>query len=140
MSIFSDSPIPEGLGAQLSESSGWQSVSSSSSANTNGSIVELIAASSFASVWVTLFIQQIGGTSDPLAKFDILVGPATSEVEKIVDEGIKREWFSGAGIWQGTPMGWPFVIPSGSRISIRIEDNVASALSYSVLFGIFKEN
>lgn len=71
---------------------------------------------------------------------EIPITTPISEVEKSVDEGVKREYNTNAGIWQGTPMGWPFVVPSGSRISIRIEDNVAIALSYSVLLSIFQGN
>ncbi|MDA2936844.1 hypothetical protein MYX75_01090 [Acidobacteria bacterium AH-259-A15] len=133
MGVFSDIPPPDpALLPIQSESSGWKTVTSSASADTDGSYVELIASTGFKATRIIISIISAGSETS-LGLFDIATGAGGSEVDKIVDMGHLRK--GGAVPTPEEPnavYAIDFDIPSGSRLAARIKDNKASAVNYDI--------
>ena len=120
-----------------SESSAWVTVSSSSSADTDGSYVELITSISFETKLIEITIRADDPQADIRALFDISVGAATSEVDKIIDRGYTVEQRTDAGHFDGINYSIPFKFDTGSRLAVRIQDGIASAKTYIAQITIY---
>ena len=99
-------------------------VTASSTANQKGNYATLIASTAFDSygVWIVVFDNWSGDSTDNRALLDIAVGPSNSEtvvVPNLLSGQRSNGWHS--------PMGYfPVFIPAGSRISARTQAAVGS--------------
>jgi len=113
-------------------------VTSSSSADTYGSYVEIIASTSFVSegIWISICSTNVASVNAGLA---VATGAATSESDII--EPIQYQGFhSGSGnetMLGSTVYSALFEVAVSSRIALRIKDTSALAETYSVSVGIF---
>lgn len=106
---------------------------SNASAGVKGDWVELIASLTTASTWVTITFGASTGDLDPIGEFDIGLGGSGSEAVLIPDI-MFVEYFNFVSVDGGSGMtiSFPIAIPAGSRISIRVKDNLSQEVTYSV--------
>lgn len=115
----------ENWGADTSTSHGT-SVVTSASVNTEGSWVQLVAATSFTTKWLIVMISAFG--TGRLIAIDIAVGGAGSE--QVILPNIL---FTNQNL--GLAVVLPFSIPGGSRVSARNQSDVGSTTSYVSILG-----
>lgn len=111
----------------------WITVSSGVAFGVYGSYVELITSSAFASKWFGLHIETNQATFNVEAGFDFATGLAGFEVPFYPNFG-----YGWQGPLAGGNAGSPAyyggaVIPSGTRISIRVKDDNAAIRPYLVI-------
>lgn len=112
-------------------------VTSSASADTYGSYIQFIASASedLYIVGITVNTNDVGYVS--YAQIAVAIGAAASEVVKAViniplTRGMLQE--VGTKMYCGEKDIKPFLkIPSGSRVALKIADNIAGALGHSIV-------
>ncbi len=129
------------IGTSTSTSTGT-SILPSASANTKGSFVELIPATSYDTCWVVVDLLLYGGALRGCL-VDIAIGASSSE--KIIIDNIGAHTPSGATATGGASFGFPLTIPAGTRISARSQSSSASTpasditLSMTLFDGAFTQ-
>ena len=114
-----------------SDASDVIAVISGSGSGTEGSYVEAIASTSFATQWMLVSIFSDSAQTDHQAEFDIATGSGGSEVDIIVDQ-FQAQRISAGGIGSAVFYSFPFEVASGTRIAVRIKDNNGSTLTHQV--------
>lgn len=112
------------------QSSGWQQVNSGGSSGVDGTWLELIASTSFASSWMMVYIMATIAQSN--TEFDIAIGGAGSEVEIVSDQFFRVRNQSG-GIGTGVMYSFPMTVAIGTRISIRFKDTEVARTYFVVM-------
>ncbi len=105
----------------------WFKVTSAAGADTYGAWAEAIASTDYAGTWVMIAIvtnQQTIGLDN---RFDVAIGAVSSEVAFITEMTYRFQRSGAGGGLQQMDISFPFVIPAGSRISIRNKDQDGSA-------------
>lgn len=114
----------ETVGMVAGASRGTQ-VYASATVNTKGAWTQLVAATTYPTSWVTVYLAQV---TNGRILVDIGVGAATAEVVMIPNLHIDA---TATNIAQSVTL--PLSIPAGSRISARTQASVASAQSQIVV-------
>lgn len=115
---------------------GLSLVTSGGSSGTFGSYVELFSSLAADIVWVTLMIYHPSAGSTPKAEFDIATGAGASEVVAIDGLGYRKRRAGGTQACADC-YSFPVDFSSGTRLAIRVKDNVASTLSYDIGLIVF---
>lgn len=111
-----------------------QSIISSSSSDTYGSYVTVLAVTSrISKYWIINMVLGSGSPDrDTYASFDVSFDAgAGPEVNFLEGHTSRHERKSSAPYTTGDTVEFPFEIASGSRIRIRVKDDTAAAITYS---------
>ena len=108
-----------------SQDSGWKNVTSGVGAGVKGAYAELIAATTFASTWMSMQVYCDITNSDSV--FDLATGLGGSEVI-VVDDQLYHFRNDSGGTGRGNTLSFPMTIPLGTRLSVRVQDGEAGAV------------
>lgn len=124
ISNFTPSPaIPN-----VSQSSGFKTVTSGGLGGAYGSFVELVSSLNNSAVW--MFLTLYSQTSGQLAEFDIGIGSGGNEVEIVEDIPFQKTLTGGNTASMCAY--FPIVIAAGNRVSIRVKDPSPTMFPYQV--------
>ncbi len=101
-------------------------------ANVKGSYTQMIAATSGDTSFVSIYLAGSDTSNSTGCGIDIAIGPAGSE--KVI---VSNLMCSGSYGTTSTSIALPLSIPAGSRVSARMQSNIASEANFDVTMCLF---
>ena len=119
----------DGLTVSESTSAAMIAIISGAGAGTEGSYVEIIAATAQATRWITFILRGDGGNTE-VVELDLAIGAGGSEVNFLTDF-VSRVEITAVDGEVGPIASFAFTLASGVRIAARCKDQDGSARTYS---------